>query len=649
MKSAYLKVGQHLTLHDQCYEVIRITANDTFQLESQSDFKLIHRSRDELLNDLENGGLKFTGSGKQITNDANYMVTHRDLSSYSEKQQKCAKYRMEYIAQAIERFGETPRYQGLDKLIKIVSTRLKDSNPPAPMSVYKWWRRWQGASRDVTALIPKPRRKGYSTIAFSKPVRRLLDDIIYEDYFKVEAFTVQDAYDRLKYQVSQHNKKSIKTLRMPSRASVFRYFSKLDRYDVLVAKKGKRYAKQELRATGGGIYPDYILGRVEIDHTPLDLIIVDEETFLPIGRPNLTCLIDKCSRAILGYSLSFEPPSELSVIRALRQALFPKATLKERYPDIDNDWLAYGIPMTLVVDNGMEFHSHMLRQLCYELNIELVFCPKKEPQFKGCIERTLGTLNRQTSHRCAGTTFSNINDRGDYDSVSKARVTLSEANELISQWIVDVYHQTRHSITRYTPDYLWKEGLTSVEPRLPESRDAFDLASARPYKQRRLAHDGIQYLYLNYNSPGMQTIRRNPLFKGKVDIRVNHEDLGFIWVHDYANDEYIKVPCTQMDYASGLTLLQHQKILEEKKLDSDTQYDEENYLAGKEKLRQKINDLNSDRLLKERKRGARIEMKAVSQSSDSNDEVDTPTIPLPTEFTELGEIPQFETQQVGGQ
>ena len=605
MKSAYLKVGQHLTLRDQSYEIVRVLEGDIYQLESKLDLKLITRTKPELLCNLELGDLKFSKSSNEMDSEIRLRNGQRDLTSYPDNLQDIAKKRMDYIRFATDRLGSQPWFEGLDRVIKIVSRNLQDQTPPSQMTLYRWWRKWDQSFQDITSLVPLDRRQGYTTSCFSKPVIKMLNDIVYEDYLQQEACTIQSCYERLKYQVTQHNNQTTRSLKMPSRASVFRYFSKLDRYDVLVAKKGKRYANQEFRATGRGIYPDYILGRVEIDHTPLDLIIVDEETFLPIGRPNLTCLIDKCSRAILGYSLSFEPPSELSVIRALRQALFPKVALKERYPDIENDWLAYGIPMTLVVDNGLEFHSHMLRQLCYELNIELVFCPKKEPQFKGCVERTLGTLNRQVSHRCAGTTFSNINDRGDYDAVDNARVTLSEANELISQWVVDVYHQTRHSITRYTPDYLWKEGLTSVEPRLPESRDAFDLASARPYQQRRLAHDGIRFLYLNYNSADMQTIRRNPLFDGKANIRVNHEDLGFIWVHDSANDEYIKVPCTHKDYANGLTLLQHQKILEEKKLDSDTQFDEEKYLAGKEKLRQKINDLNTDRLLKERKRGAR--------------------------------------------
>lgn len=66
-------------------------------------------------------------------------------------------------------------------------------------------------------------------------------------------------------------------------------------------------------------------------------------------------------------------------------------------------------------------------------------------------------------------TFNNINHRGDHDGVGNACVRLSEANELISNWVVDVYHQTRHLITRNTPEYLYKEVLTSTRPRLPEA------------------------------------------------------------------------------------------------------------------------------------------------------------------------------------
>ena len=48
---------------------------------------------------------------------------------------------------------------------------------------------------------------------------------------------------------------------------------------------------------------------MQIDHTPVDVVIVDERQRLPIGRPWLTLAIDVASRVVLGLSVSLEAPS----------------------------------------------------------------------------------------------------------------------------------------------------------------------------------------------------------------------------------------------------------------------------------------------------------------------------------------------------
>jgi len=80
----------------------------------------------------------------------------------------------------------------------------------------------------------------------------------------------------------------------------------------------------------------------------------------------------------------------------------------------------------LVCDNGLEFHAEQLRRMCAELNIELQFCPRKQPHYKGAIERFLGTFNRQIAHKIEGTTFSNIEQRGDYDAEKLAYLFVPE-------------------------------------------------------------------------------------------------------------------------------------------------------------------------------------------------------------------------------
>ncbi|WP_417461211.1 hypothetical protein [Kordiimonas sp.] len=65
--------------------------------------------------------------------------------------------------------------------------------------------------------------------------------------------------------------------------------------------------------TGEFPRPKWPFGVVQMDHTPTDIAVVDEEYRQPIGRLNLTIAVDMYSRAILGYLLSLEAPSATTV------------------------------------------------------------------------------------------------------------------------------------------------------------------------------------------------------------------------------------------------------------------------------------------------------------------------------------------------
>lgn len=105
----------------------------------------------------------------------------------------------------------------------------------------------------------------------------------------------------------------------------------------------------------------------------LDLFLVDEDDRLPIGRPYLTFAIDKKSRYPLGFYIGFTPPSFSNVMECIYHAIIPKTYLKEIYPNLEEEWLAYGVPETLYVDNGKEFRSKSMEDICIQLGINLQF------------------------------------------------------------------------------------------------------------------------------------------------------------------------------------------------------------------------------------------------------------------------------------
>jgi putative transposase len=45
-----------------------------------------------------------------------------------------------------------------------------------------------------------------------------------------------------------------------------------------------------------------------MDHTPVDLIVVDEAGRRPVGRPWLTLAVDVDSRIVAGFLISLDPP-----------------------------------------------------------------------------------------------------------------------------------------------------------------------------------------------------------------------------------------------------------------------------------------------------------------------------------------------------
>lgn len=75
--------------------------------------------------------------------------------------------------------------------------------------------------------------------------------------------------------------------------------------------------------------PDQPLDRVELDATRMDLFVVDPDSKLPIGRPWLVVVLDRCSRMVLGWFVTFEPPSILALMQALRNAMLSKDYVEE--------------------------------------------------------------------------------------------------------------------------------------------------------------------------------------------------------------------------------------------------------------------------------------------------------------------------------
>ena len=197
-----------------------------------------------------------------------------------------------------------------------------------------------------------------------------------------------------------------KAVRAPSWHAVRARVKTIDPRDLVADREGAKAARDRFWPVPGQYSADHAFEVVQIDHTMVDMIVVDSVYRTAIQRPWLTLAIDIASRMVAGFHLSLEAPSAVSVALAIQHLVLPKeAWLSAR--DVNADWPAAGLPEVIHVDNGKDFLPYALRRGAEEYGISLVHRPVATPHYGGHIERLIGTM-MGAAHLLPGTTFSDI-------------------------------------------------------------------------------------------------------------------------------------------------------------------------------------------------------------------------------------------------
>jgi len=202
----------------------------------------------------------------------------------------------------------------------------------------------------------------------------------------------------------------------------------------------------------------------------LDIIVVDDSTGLPLGRPWIAACIDDYTRCVLGIDISFAPPGSQTLARCVEDALRPKAALNEMYPGIANTWDAHGVMRELVVDNSAEFHSKSVRSKCHSLGINLHYATSQNPCFKSPTEHLLGALNAAIANGYPVTDSKSASETKVMSDLlsSHAVIDHGKLHEIICRWIVDVYHQITHHALHAAPATVWRSSINQTAIPLPD-------------------------------------------------------------------------------------------------------------------------------------------------------------------------------------
>ena len=216
------------------------------------------------------------------------------------------------------------------------------------------------------------------------------------------------------------------------------------------ARDGAKAARDRFQPVPGEYVAEGAYEVVQIDHTLVDVIVVDRASRQPLQRPWLTLAIDVASRMVAGFYSTLEPPSVTSVALAIQNLVLPKRAPYLARLRVGGNWPAAGLPDAIHVDNGKE--SLLLARAAARrrgYGIALIHRPVATPHYGGHIERLIGTMMGAV-HLLPGTTFSDIEARGDYNSVAKAAMTLDELEEWLVLEVLR-YHADRHAALGVPP------------------------------------------------------------------------------------------------------------------------------------------------------------------------------------------------------
>jgi putative transposase len=445
------------------------------------------------------------------------------------------------------------------------------------------------AGRPVTASAVKQRRRRYQagglaamadrrgtarTQPYGRADQRVVDAMRQAIGEATDASTRTAAYVFWRTRQILEAAHGAGTVKMPSRASLYRLFS--------VLSAGKHTTGPASTRRSLATRPEGPFGRVqvsapgevmEIDSTPLDVLVRLDDSVE--GRVELTGMVDVATRSVTAAVLQPTAKSaDASVLLArtvtpepMRPgwakalAMSASALPYRRLSDIDARMQAAAarpviIPDTIVVDHGKVFMSRNFRASCAYLGISLQPARKGTGTDKPHIERTLGSVASLFAQFVAGYTGRSPEYRGRGDG-QQAVWSLGELQELLDEWIIAAWQNRPHDGLRdplhpgraFTPNEKYA-AMVEAAGYVPVALSADDYVELLPARWHAVNAYGIKVSRRTYDGPELNPFRQQPSgvkeHKNLWEVHCDPYDVSRIWVRDHRNGGWITVFWTQL-------------------------------------------------------------------------------------------------------
>lgn len=653
-------MGTEWLLDGRAFRIVRHGSHDEFIAEDAKFCKQQAFAKSEILSLYAEGRLTFATTDSGTEEQGSATAAPPTIHDLTEDQQRELQRRWKALAPLTEPDRVPTQHEFQERSDQLLAEGIRVS----PRSLRRWCKAYQRAGKNRLALLPKTsssggrgRHRRHSWLERYPRLKQLVEEAIQNVYLTKARRPISAVTRRVLEDLQRLNSRMAAGLALPipkaatlARA-ISRRIGQLDPWEIDRARWGRQIADRRHAPTSPQRLARRILERVEVDHTPLKVVVGTEAG--PIGQPTLTVLIDYYSRMITGFCLSFEPPSYAVLMEALRQAILPKTYVSARYPRVTGSWPCYGVPEKLVCDRGADLTSKDLEHAAFQLGMELDFNPPRTPHFKGAVEAFFGGLNDQLSASLPGRTFRSWERRGDYNPDDGPLLTYEALLEIVHIHLVDVYAASKHPTATRTRLAMWQDGAQEFPPSLPASPDELIVLLSKRV-ERTLLTRGIELGGMFYTSDELMALRSalaaNNIQTNRLQVRYNPWNLGEVWVLNPLNHGYIQA--TAVDSAmKGMTQFQWNVL----KRAVREQFDEPSHLmslaAGRNAIQEVAEQAMTKPSRKRRVRAARFlqeppiarnsvaEMDSVASTACDEDDNTQRTVPparaLPDDITDM--------------
>ena len=493
----------------------------------------------------------------------------------------------------------------------------------SPRTIWSLIRRY-GANRRLSSLAPdvSTRRKGKSRI--DPRVGSIITEVIGSYHLSrmrpTKTQTILEVRRRC----------AAACLPLPNPKTVRSRIALVTDFEVARAREGSKRAREKFGIISGSTPDTFLpLQRVQIDHTKVDLIVVDELTRMPLERPFITVAIDEYSRAILGFYLTLEAPSSTSVGLCLVQSILPKTDWAARI-GLQIPWEMHGRPDELYTDNGADFRSEAMEMGCLAWGMKISFRPPGMPHFGGIVERVIGTAMRSLK-TLPGATGGSVVHRGDRDPAKSAAMTMRELELYLATFFAGQYHHTIHSFHGMTPHARWKLGIFGDAERsgrgVPTAIDDPSrlLIDFLPLQRRSVTRRGIRWAGILYMDDVLRPYVESDARQSFV-VRRDPRDVSWIWFLCPEDNRYYPIRSRDISRPS-LTLWELENARKHLRRQGRIDYDETALFAAATAQREIVEEATLARAASRKGRLAVERRRQSNRSSLPSRPTDTPQGP----------------------